>query len=275
MLQENPITGFFFLIGIVIGSVNMGVGVVVTIAIVTALGTSLFLGYDKEKINQGFFGFSPALIGVALTLFLKLSFVTYVLIILCSIFGTMLQHFFYKKKIAVFTLPFVLVIWAIYYFSKEFYPNLLAEPTMLYADSYDIYLFPIKGFGQVIFQDKLISGIIFFVAVLINSRYSAICGLLGGIVAGFIAYILQIDTKNILLGLFSYNTILCTIAISYKTKSDVLWMLFATILSVFITIGMNKIHFMTLTFPFVVATMLTLYFKNIIHRIKEGNVFEK
>lgn len=69
MLQENSITGLLFLIGIFYGSPIMGFSALLA----TICGTSIayLLKYDKTEINKGLYGFSAALVGVAVMLFLK------------------------------------------------------------------------------------------------------------------------------------------------------------------------------------------------------------
>jgi len=66
MLQENSSTGLLFLIGIFLGSIEGGIGAIVSTTVGTI--TAILLKYDKEEINAGLYGFSAALVGVALTL---------------------------------------------------------------------------------------------------------------------------------------------------------------------------------------------------------------
>jgi urea transporter len=69
MLQENALTGLLFLLGIFYGSVFMGLGALVATACGTM--TAYLFHFDKAETEKGLYGFSAALVGVALTLFLK------------------------------------------------------------------------------------------------------------------------------------------------------------------------------------------------------------
>src|SRR5690554_2846821 len=135
MLQENPITGFLFLIGIFYGSFLMGVAAL--LATVCGTATALLLKYDKSEIDKGLYGFSAPLVGVALLLFLKPEFLCWLLIIIGSSFATIIQHFFIKRKIPVFTLPFVLVTWVIILFSRIYFSDIMLTPSSVIASTTD------------------------------------------------------------------------------------------------------------------------------------------
>ena len=96
MLQENAATGVLFLIGIFYGSPTMGFAAILSVCCGTL--TAKFLGYDKSEIEKGLYGFSAALVGVALTLYFEAVFIIWLAIILGSIAATVLQHFFIIKK---------------------------------------------------------------------------------------------------------------------------------------------------------------------------------
>lgn len=107
MLQENWITGLLFLIGIFYGSLAMGLGAL--LATLCGTGIAYLLRYDKAEIRQGLYGFSAALVGVAVMLFLKSEFWAWVVVVIGAVVAAMLQHFFIKRKFPAFTLPFVVV----------------------------------------------------------------------------------------------------------------------------------------------------------------------
>jgi len=69
MLQENVLTGLLFFLGIFYGSNLMGLGAV--LAVLAGTLTAKVFGYDKEETEQGLYGFSAVLVGVALMLFFK------------------------------------------------------------------------------------------------------------------------------------------------------------------------------------------------------------
>lgn len=258
MLQENAVTGLLFLIGIFYGSFIMGAAAL--LAVVCGTITALLLKYDKSDIDKGLYGFSATLVGVAAILFLKPVLISWIIIIIGSTLATVLQHLFIKRKIPVFTLPFVLVIWLILFFANNFFTSILPEPSVG-ASITDNFTFAIKGFGQVIFQDSLVSGLLFFIAVFISSPISALYGLAGAILSAVVAFKLSAPVHDIRLGLFSYNAVLCAIVFAGSQVKDGIWVLIVVLLSLTISLIMANFNFIQLTFPFVLASCLTLLLK--------------
>lgn len=65
MLQDNPWTGLFFMVGIFFGSLAMGIAAI--LAVMTETIMAILLRYDVAEINSGIYAFSAALVGLALT----------------------------------------------------------------------------------------------------------------------------------------------------------------------------------------------------------------
>lgn len=260
MLQENQITGLLFLIGIFYGSFIMGYAAL--LATVCGTATAFLLKYDKSEIDRGLYGFSAALVGVALMLFLKPVALSWVLIIIGSSLATIIQHFFIKRKIPVFTLPFVLATWAIIFFVQIYYTDIIVISSTVNASIIYDFTFGFRGYGQVIFQDNLVAGLLFFIAVFISSPISALYGFAGAILSAIIALRFSVPINDISIGLFSYNAVLCAIVFSGNQIKDGIWVLLSVLLSLLISLLMVKFNFIQLTFPFVLASCFTLFLKS-------------
>lgn len=260
MLQENAITGFLFLAGIFYGSFVMGLAAL--LATLCGTVTALLLKYDSKRINSGIYGFSAALVGVALMLFLKPVILTWIFIIVGASIAAIVQEFFLKRNKAVFTLPFVLVTWIILLFSPIFIAQTFSDNTTSIAANLDYYTLGFKGFGQVIFQGNLISGLLFFLAVFINAPISALYGLAAGILSAIIAFEFSIAIADINNGLLSYNAILCAMVFAGPKLKDALSILIAVLLSFVVSYLFIKLKIIPLTFPFVLGSFLTLQLKN-------------
>lgn len=257
-LQENILTGLLFLCGLFYGSVFMGIAAIV--AATTGTLTAHIFKLSLENIQKGLYGFSPALVGVAMMLFFNPEPTTWILIITGSILATLIQHFFISKKIPVFTMPFVLVTWGLLYLGKNIS---LSTPLAIANEASEInyLIYGLKGFGQVFFQDKIIAGVLFFVAVLINSPLAAFQAFIGAILAGILASIYAIPNELISEGLFSFNAVLCVLAFPGKEMKDGVWTILAVLISVVFSIAFFELNLPQLTFPFVAASMLTLLIK--------------
>jgi urea transporter len=262
MLQENAITGLFFLIGIFYSSIFMGIGAILSVLCGTM--TAKLLKYNEAEIQQGLYGFSAALVGVALPFYFEPALVVWIAVILGSALATIIQHFFIVKKTPVYTLPFILVTRLFLLLLHQLYP--VQVSALLVAETIEGYNFAaaFKGFGQVIFQGSLFAGIAFLIGVFINSPISGLYALAASAIGALIASLCAVPTETIEMGLFGYNAVLCAIVFAGDKKIDGLWVLIATALAVGIALLMSANSLTQLTFPFVGATWITLVIKRII-----------
>lgn len=261
MLQNSFWTGLFFLLGICCGSLMMGLAA--GVAVITGTLTAMMLNYPKDEINNGLYGFSAALVGVALICFFQPTIVIWLAILIGSALATIIQHFFMTKKIPAFTFPFILVTW-LFLVIVHYYPSLVRlQPgsTNTYANDY-LTLFS-HGFGQVIFQDNIWAGILFIIGIFISRPIAAIYAILSIALSGMIAYQLKEPINDIYMGLLSYNAVLCAITFAGKKREDFIMGLIAVVLSVLIMIQIRYLNLPALTFPFVLATWLSLNIKAI------------
>jgi len=263
MLQENIITGLLFLAGIFYGSVFMGFAAL--LATICGTITAYLFGFDKTNTDKGLYGFSAALTSVAYILFFGHSFIVWVLIVVGSVLAALIQEFFIRRKITVFTFPFVLVTWVAIVSIKSISPELLVKSSSSVTIANDYFTYAIKGFGQVIFQNKVVSGILFFIAVLIHSPIAALYGLAAAMFSGIISLNFDIPVENISNGLLSFNAVLTAIAFAGNKLKDAVWISIAVLLSLFISLYMMQNGYIQLTFPFVAASVITLAIKRLLH----------
>ncbi len=265
MLQNNPLTGILFIIGVLLFSINMALGLILgsTFGFLSAK----LLKYDETDINSGIYGFSASLVGAGLIFFFETNIYLWIFIIIGSFLATFLQHFFIVKKIPVFTLPFVLITWLFLYIINNFLhftPSIYLNYSI---DNINQFAYALLGFGQVIFINNIISSLIFFIAIYISSPISALYSLLAAVFSGILATLfLIIPEQAIASGLFSYNAILCAIVFADIKLSAGFWVIISTILATIISVIMYKFQLIALTFPFVLATMITIFIKNLINK---------
>ncbi len=260
MLQENSFTGLLFLIGIFYGSLPMGFGAL--LATICGTATAYLFKYNKTDIEKGLYGFSAALVGVAVMLFLKSVFLSWVLVVVGAVAAAMLQHFFIKRNFPAFTFPFVLVTWVILFLCTKFCGDLFAVSAPVIAEASDSLTDGFKSFGQVIFQSSLLAGVLFFIAVFISSPIAALYGLAAAIISAVLAFYFSVPMTDINLGLYGFNAVLCAIVFAGPKVKDGLWVLISILLALAISLLMLKTGIPKLTFPFVLATWITLVVKN-------------
>jgi len=182
MFQENLLTGIIIVIGVAVGSLNFAVALL--LSSFSGAFTADLIEYDKGKIEQGLYSFSAALVGVAALLFFRSHLITWSFVIIGGALAALIQHLSIKKGVAIYTLPFVLVTWLAISLAHTLYPSLIVGAGELTSSSYDAFLFPLKGIGQVIFQGKLSTAIFFFLALLISSPRVALWAVGAALLSG-------------------------------------------------------------------------------------------
>ncbi|REC61936.1 urea transporter [Chryseobacterium pennae] len=273
MLQENRWTGLLFLIGIFMGSWQCGVAVLLS----TAAGTftAMKLKYNQSEINAGLYGFSAALVGVALAFLFETTILIWILILLGGALAAVIQNFFIQKKIPVFTFPFIIITWILVFALHHF--THIPPSAMLSAEvipsKYDDFLTCTNGFGEVIFQGGVLSGMIFFLAVFISSPIAALYGLAASILGAGLSQLNGEPIKEIHMGLFGFNAVLSAIVFAGVKKRDGLWVLIAVFLTIVIDDLLIDNHCLdavggVFTFPFVAGTWITLLIQKIFLKAK-------
>lgn len=258
MLQENAATGLLFLVGITWASPIMGMAVL--LAVCSGTLTAHLFRFGKEATEQGLYGFSAALVGVALVLFRGHDPWVWLAVIAGSALAAVLQHIFIKRKIPVFTLPFVLVTWLLLLLLPV--PTEVAPTPLPMVPGGVLTAATVRGFGQVIFQTDLIAGLLFLIAVAVHSRTAALFGMAGGLLAALIAWGCAIPEAEVEMGLWSYNAVLCAIAFAGTKPRNAVLFLISVPLAVLIGLAWPSELLPQLTFPFVAATCITLLLEN-------------
>jgi urea transporter len=290
MFQNNPMTGLLFLVGILVNSPKLaGAGLL-------GLGASTLaaylLGTDRTLIRAGLFGFNGVLVGIGLAFFLEFDLRLAVYIVLGGAVSTVmmmaLANMLSTWDMPALTAPFVLTAWLLLFAVYQLgflHPTELIAPTApnpdaavqtdlrelatgsggLTAANLANGLF--RGVGEVMFEDNLLTGLIFLVAIAVNSRISAGMALLGSAVGETTALAMGADGFSVYHGLYGFNAVLCAIAIGgvffVLTWRSVVYALIAAVFSVAafaaFAVLLSPIGMPALTAPFVVTTWLFLW----------------
>jgi urea transporter len=258
MLQNNAWTGFFFLLGISYNSWIMGLGALLG----TFIGTisARFLKYSKDDIENGLYGFNGTLVGIAVYYFFHFNFYALMAVIIGSIISTVIMHEM-KKRIPAYTAPFILSTWIMIFIIGLFK---LAPPVIysnLSFNSFNYIASTFTGVGQVMFQGSVITGFLFLIGILINSRKSALYAIYGSILGALFALLISLPLSSINIGLFGYNAVLCGIALEGKGYKNFIFATLGILLSVLLNLWMGNIGIITLTAPFVISTWIILIVK--------------
>ena len=300
MLQNNPITGLLFLVGIFTNSYKYGLTALLGLVIATL--AAHLLGADEMLIRNGLFGFNGVLIGIALSVFLQWDWHVAVYIILGAIVSTIVMMGLAKLLIswdmAPLTAPFVLTAWLLLFALYQFgqlhptkligampaHPGAAIQTGLQEAAGSDAAvgltaanlanaLF--RGVAEVFLQDNLWTGVVFVIAILVNSRACFGFALLGSALGGLTALVLGGDGVTIYHGLYGFNAVLSGIALGgrpdgfacprrfvglnwWSTIYALIGAIFSAVVFAAFAVALSPIGMPALTAPFVLTTWVFL-----------------
>jgi urea transporter len=295
MFQNNPLTGLIFLAGIFVNSGKLGGLGLLGLAASTL--TAYLLGADRALIRNGLFGFNGILVGIGLAFFLNYNglLIGYVILggALSAVAMMALAHLFSVWDMPALTAPFVLTAWLLLFGALQF-ANLRPNPLLVVPAALDVRAAPptalreaatgvgaigltpvnmtnalFRGIGEVMFQDKLATGVIFLFAIFVNSRISALFAFLGSILGGWTAWTVGANGISIFHGLYGFNSVLAAIALGglfyVLTWRSAIYALIAAIVSALVftalSVFLAPIGMPALTAPFVLVTWIFLLAK--------------
>src|SRR5215211_8975793 len=157
MFQNNPLTGLLFLVGIFVNSAKLGGAGLLGLAASTL--AAYLLGADRSLIRAGLFGFNGILVGIALAFFFEFDVLLAVYIVLGAAVST----------VVMMTLINLLSPWDMPALTAPFVLTTCSGGLTAANLAHGFF----RGVGEVMFEDNLLTGVIFLVAILVNSRISA------------------------------------------------------------------------------------------------------
>ncbi len=260
MLQQNTLTGLLFCLGIAINSVTMLLGAL--LAVLVSFITATLCKFNSRLIQQGVYGFNAALVGTAVWFFLPVSLLSLILIIIAASFATILSHILliYSAKFPIFTAPFIMTTWCILLFMKVsgIAPVTEQFSTHDIADFHTVF----RGLGQVMFQSYWLSGLIFFVALLVSSYKLAIWALIGSGTGLLIARTLGYSEGTLLIGGYGFNAALVAIALAQRYQGKHYLIFIGILLSVLLSQALTLLAIPALTAPFVLVSWIVVAVKS-------------
>ncbi len=274
LLQNNSYSGLLFFIGIFYNSTLFGVAVLVGTVVSTL--TAIIFGMDPSKVRSGLFGFNGALVAIALSYFLHSDSLTWVYVIFASSFSTVLMAAAIRLldvwKMPTLTSPFVLTalgfLLACARLGRLQSTNVLPNAGLPIAATVEgiVTLSTVaeglfNGIGQVFFQENIVTGVIFSLALLISSRRAFIMGLLGSLTGILIAWILGAAEPAIRSGAFSFNSVLTAVAVggifTAINIASIIYMSLAVIVTTVVFAGVSAalepLGMPAMTLPFVLV----------------------
>lgn len=261
MFQNNAFSGILMLSGILYSSWQLALLAIIGNIISTA--TAWICSYSREDIKNGLYGFNGTLVGIAIGVFIEITWLSMLLLLITSALSTWITYLFsLQHRLSGYTAPFILSVWILLVGCHWIFPSLLLSTTPVGAEpSSDFLRAFCLNIGQVMFQGNSISGLLFLIAIAVNSRINAFYTALGSILPIVVAVLSGMDHAILNAGLIGYNGVLCAIALGDKTIRSGVWCVYSILISILLQwLGMHW-GITTLTAPFVISVWITIILK--------------
>lgn len=174
VLLENKWSGF-----LIFGAIYLAAPRLAMLAFLAAILSYLFalyLGYEKDKLDAGLYGFSPVLIGIAAGVFFTgiNSLIVCILgCLLCLFLTPLINRQAEKNQVPGLTLPFIVTTWLLILLSGSNRLFFVPGGGSLYESMNEFsseLLFPdllLKGFGEIFLLDDISASIMILLAFLV------------------------------------------------------------------------------------------------------------
>ncbi|MDY0254320.1 MAG: urea transporter [Tenuifilaceae bacterium] len=207
-------------------------------AISTTNAIAYWLGFDKYKISQGFYGFNSLLVGLGLGIYfqpgLLLLLIVFLAAILTLFISVSLEGIIGKYALPYLSIPFVISLWAMTLASREFMALGLNERGIYTLN--DLYIVGGGGLvslyewwnsiplpssirsyflslGAILFQYNVLTGIVLAVGLLIYSRIGFTLSVIGFYTAYLFYMLIGAEFSEVHYSYIGFNYILSAIAL--------------------------------------------------------------
>lgn len=290
-LQNNPLTGALFLLGIFLSS--WAAGLFALLGTVTATGTALLLGVPRASVAQGLYGFNGTLTAIDLSFYLRQDWRLVGFVVVGSatsaILAAALANFLSSDHVPSLTAAFVATTWLFLAGLGQFsalrgsrttvIPAHLPQPVsnnggVLHPQ--DLLSGFFNGFSEVLLQSGVWSGVAILAGILVNSRISAVAAAVGSLVGFGGGWVLGFPADAVSGGLVGYNSVLTVIALGglyyVLTLRSALFAVFGGIVTVVaygaLATVLAPVALPVVTAPFVLTTWAFVFAASSLTRLR-------
>lgn len=254
-LQANPACGLLMLMTIAFYAPSLLAGTL--LGLLSGTLAARFLGYARQDIETGLYGYNPALLGLLITLVLGTSPLALFLVIVAGALSSPLQQYLLRAMRerggpAVFTLCFVLLGWLALVVAgmlESVAEARLPEPRL---DGWGAVGAMASGVGQVVFLGEAGAGLCLLLAILVADRRAGLWALCGSAVGVYCALLTGATEPQALAGLAGYNPALAALALSQVHHSTLAPAL-GIALAIICKLAFDQLGIPALTMPFILA----------------------
>lgn len=285
IFMDNPLTGLLNFVAMFVGAMNGGTSYEVAIGSVIGTVASTAMAYimnaNRGNLRAGIYGFNGMLVGACLPTFLEPTALMWIFLVVGSMFSTIVimavANFLTPYKMPAFTFPFVLTCWLIVAFGYKvgglnttgLAPAMLTDYTVQ-EGAFGFGDWIEAGFvsmSQVWFVADRWAGIVFIVALAVESLWCAGLSTLGAFLAPLVAVACGAHVADVTFGLWGFTAALTAPAVGcvflQPTARNVSLAVFSIIVTTVIqgavAAFLTPMGLPTFTFPFNLAGWLFLF----------------
>lgn len=282
----------FAFILILVSFFDWNAGISGLIAVTTANLAAILIGFNKNHVSQGYYGFNSLMVGLGMGLFYQPGIEFFLVVIFASLFTFFLtiwfQGIFWKYGLPYMSLPFLFGIWMVSLASKEFtvltssdrglfilteiyrYGGIQMVNLYHWVNDLPIHnsiLVYFKSLAAIFFQYNLLAGILISIGLLIYSRIAFLLSLTGFFAAWFFFMALGADLTDLSYSYIGFNFIFMAIGLGgfyiVPSRWSFLWVILLTPITA-VVISSSSVFFDLIKLPiyslaFNVVVLVFLY----------------
>ena len=235
------------------------------LSVLAANSLALLMGFNREKVFQGYYGFNSLLVGLGLGIYYQPGFAFFFLLIFAAIFTFFLtiwlENFFGKYGLPYLAWPFIFGIWMVSLAARQFtaldvstrglyvinemygYGGTFLVDVYHWIDNLPVHesiLIYFQSLGAIFFQYHLLAGVLIAIGLLVYSRIAFLLSLVGFFSAYFYYHFIGANLGELSYNYIGFNYILTSIAIGgfflIPSRYSFMWVVLLTpIISIIIT----------------------------------------
>ena len=256
--QANEITGLLFVAGVALFSWRMAVFYVISVFIATVVAR--VLNADRTLRDLGLFGFNSGLMGLAMGSFYIPNSALWVWMVVAALVAALVAIAMGKwLPIPFLAAPFILTFWALWFFADT-------RPELV---KLDLGPWPVENvrwvtavvdaLGSTLFAPVVITGVLFFVGVLVSNWRHAVIALLAALIAVSLAAHVGVAGGAVNTGFVGFNAVLAALGVAAVLGGDLRLAVLAAMLATWFFSYINRNAPMpALASGFVVAVWTTM-----------------
>lgn len=237
--QANEITGLLFVAGVALFNWRMAVFYVLSVLIATVVAR--LLNADRILTDLGLFGFNSGLMGLAMGSFYEPNTALWIwVVVLAALTAAVAVALARLLPIPFLAAPFILTFWLTWF---------VADPLPELA-KLDLGPWPVENvrwgtavidaLGSTLFAPAVITGVLFFVGLLVSNWRHAIVALLAATIAVSLAAHIGVAGGAINTGFVGFNAVLAALGVAAVLNGDLAKTVLAALLATWFFSYINR-----------------------------------